>query len=294
MADKMYRQIVVLSGKGGTGKTTLSSALFRILKNRITIDCDVDAANLYLILEPEIRSKVDFSGGKKAHINPQLCNNCGLCESLCRFEAIHDFQVDSLACEGCGFCVRACPENAIEFKPNISGSYFECRLRDNSDFYYARLLPGEGNSGKLVSEIKNKALESASDKIQWIVVDGPPGIGCPVNASLSGADFVVIVTESTVSGLHDMKRLVDLIEIFKIPCGVVINKYDLNERMTKDILEFTVEKNIPIIGEIPFSTEIMKALKNKKTINDINSQLSETLKIIERNIEKSITNAEVL
>lgn len=156
MADKTFSQIVVLSGKGGTGKTTLSSALFRKQKDRITIDCDVDAANLYLILEPEILNKVEYSGGKKANINPELCNNCGLCETLCRFDAIHNYKVDALACEGCGFCALACPENAIDFKENISGSYFDCKLRDNSSFYYARLLPGEGNSGKLVSEIKKK------------------------------------------------------------------------------------------------------------------------------------------
>ncbi|MHB8871488.1 MAG: ATP-binding protein [Candidatus Doudnabacteria bacterium] len=288
MPDKSYKQIVILSGKGGTGKTTLSAAFASLIKKKVVIDCDVDAANLHLLLKPEIINSYDFSGGKKATIDIDKCVECGMCEAVCRFDAINNFTIDQLSCEGCGFCFRICPNEAIKFNPTKSGSYFECELPDESKFYYAKLFPGEGNSGKLVSEIKKKALENISSEIEWVIVDGPPGIGCPVNASLASADFVVIVTEPTLSGIHDLKRLVDLLNTFKIRPGIVINKYDLNERITEQIFKYAESEKIPIIGSIPFDPEFMKALINGKNIVEINENIREEILTIYKQLELQI------
>lgn len=279
------KQIVILSGKGGTGKTTVSSAFAKLLNNKITVDCDVDAANLYLLLNPQSYKQFEYFGGKKANINPELCTQCGLCESVCRFDAIHDYVIDPLSCEGCGFCFRVCPDEAIEFTETKSGNYFECNLPDNSKFYYAKLLPGEGNSGKLVSEIKKSALTNINDKIKWVIVDGPPGIGCPVNASLSGADFVVIVTEPTQSGVHDLKRLVELLKTFSIKSGIVINKYDLNEKITLQITSLAGKENIPILGYLPFDIDYIEAIKANKTIVEYSSKAAEDIKNIWTKVE---------
>ena len=200
-------QIVILSGKGGTGKTTFTASIALLLKNKIVIDCDVDAANLYLLLNPDIETEKEFYGGKKAEIDTDKCNSCGLCEEVCRFDAIDHYKVDQISCEGCGFCVKVCPEHAISFEPHKSGDFYFGELEDNSKFFYAKLFPGQGNSGKLVSEIKKAAKNYITEETKWIIIDGPPGIGCPVNASLAGADYVVIIAEPTLSGLHDLKRL---------------------------------------------------------------------------------------
>ncbi|MFO7524683.1 MAG: 4Fe-4S binding protein, partial [Ignavibacteriaceae bacterium] len=208
MSDIKYKQIAILSGKGGTGKTTIATALTDIAEDKIVVDTDVDAANMHLVFNYYINSEYDYYGGKKAEINPDKCSQCGLCEIVCRFDAIKDYKVDRTSCEGCGFCYRVCPDYAITFYESKSGVYSECELEDESKFYFAKLLAGEGSSGKLVSEIKKKAYEQAKENVKWIIIDGPPGIGCPVNASLSGVDFVVIVTEPTQSGLHDLKRLI--------------------------------------------------------------------------------------
>lgn len=279
------KQIVILSGKGGTGKTTVSSAFAKLLNEKITIDCDVDAANLYLLLNPHNNKQFEYFGGKKASINPELCTQCGLCESVCRFDAIHNYVIDPLSCEGCGFCYRVCPDAAIEFSETKSGNYFECDLNDNSKFYYAKLLPGEGNSGKLVSEIKKHALTNVNENIKWVIVDGPPGIGCPVNASLSGADFVVIVTEPTQSGAHDLKRLIELLKTFSIKCGIVINKYDLNEKLSSLITSYAGEENIPVLGYLPFDEDYIEAIKANKTIVEYSSRAAEDIKNIWTKVE---------
>lgn len=272
-------QIVVLSGKGGTGKTTVSSAFSKMLDKKITVDCDVDAANLYLLLKPQVENIFEFIGGKRASIIEEQCTHCGLCETVCRFNAIHNFKIDETYCEGCGFCFRVCPERAIEFSQHTAGNYYECLLPDESKFYYVKLLPGEGNSGKLVSEIKKRALENIDESIKWVIIDGPPGIGCPVNASLSGADFVVVVTEPTQSGVHDLKRIIELLKTFSIKSGIIINKYDLNESITLDITAYAGKENIPLLGYLPFDEEYVEAIKVNQTVfeysssaaNDINS-----------------------
>ncbi|MEJ5351358.1 MAG: ATP-binding protein [Melioribacteraceae bacterium] len=288
MFDKTYKQIVILSGKGGTGKTTLSAALASLIDKKVIIDCDVDAANLYLILKPEIIHSYEFSGGKKASINRSKCEECGLCETVCRFDAINNYTINQLSCGGCGLCFRICPYGAIEFNTKKSGYYFECELPDKSKFYYGKLLPGEENSGKLVSEIKRKALESISSDIEWLIVDGPPGIGCPVNASITGADYAIIVTEPTVSGIHDLKRIVQLLTTFKIHAGIVINKYDLNENITSQIFKYTDSVNIPIIGSVPFDIEFVNALINRENAVDTNERIREEIQAIWRKLELQI------
>lgn len=274
MPDKNYKQIVILSGKGGTGKTTVASAFSKMLKEKATIDCDVDAANLHLILNPENCKKFEYYGGKKAEIDLDKCSRCGICESVCRFDAIKNYQVSKLSCEGCGFCFNVCPEKAINFSEFKSGRYYECNLSDESKFYYANLYPGEGNSGKLVSEIKQQALEKTNGNTKWIIIDGPPGIGCPVNASLSGADFVVIVTEPTQSGIHDLKRLVELLKTFSIRYGIIINKFDLNKDVTDQIAKYAGEQNFPILGYLPFDEEYVHAIQHNKSVVEINSYTS--------------------
>jgi MinD superfamily P-loop ATPase len=264
---KIYKQIAVLSGKGGTGKTTIATALSEIVENKIIIDADVDAANMHLVFNYYINSEYDYYGGKKAEINPDKCSKCGLCETVCRFDSIKNYKIDRASCEGCGFCFRVCPDNAISFYESKSGVYTECELEDQSKFYFAQLMAGEGNSGKLVSEIKKKAYEQAKENVKWIIVDGPPGIGCPVNASLSGVDFVVIVTEPTQSGLHDLKRLIELLNIFKIPSGVIINKFDINADMSRRIEVFIKSEEIILLSKISFDKNFIKAIQ-KLQINN--------------------------
>jgi MinD superfamily P-loop ATPase len=294
MSDKSYRQIVVLSGKGGTGKTTFSAALASLISKKIIIDCDVDAANLHIVLKPEIIDRNDFIGGKKAAIDISKCEECGLCETICRFDAISNYNINQLSCEGCGFCFSICPYNAITFNSTKSGEYFECILPDKSIFYYAKLFPGEGNSGKLVSELKKKALQNSLPGIEWVIIDGPPGIGCPVNASITGADYAVVVTEPTLSGVHDLKRLLKLLNTFKVRKGIVINKYDLNKTLARQIVEFAEEERIPIIGTIPFNPEFMKALIYGKNIVEVNEGIRNVfIKIIgqlELQIEITVNN----
>ncbi|MBN2365343.1 MAG: (4Fe-4S)-binding protein [Calditrichaeota bacterium] len=264
--NSKYRQIVIVSGKGGTGKTTLAAALCELFENRVVSDTDVDAADLHILLKPEILERHEYSGGNKAVINRELCTGCDLCEEYCRFDAIHDYQVDPLACEGCGFCVRLCPENAISFPKAISGFFQESAIK-NGEFVDAELLPGSGNSGKLVSEVKKSAAALASQNQRaWLIVDGPPGIGCPVNASLTGTDLAVIVTEPTVSGLHDLSRLIELTQRFRIPSAIVINKSDLNPENTKNIQKFAESENIPFLGIIPYDDVVLKALISEKSV----------------------------
>ena len=285
MSNKSYKHIVILSGKGGTGKTTFAASFAKLIRNKIVIDCDVDAANLHLILDHSVKSKHEFYSGKKASIDSSKCTHCGLCENICRFDAIQTFEIDQIKCEGCGFCYRVCPENAIEFNVNNSGSFYEAELTDGSQFVFARLNPGEGNSGKLVSEIKKHALENNRDAINFVLVDGPPGIGCPVNASLADADYVVIVTEPTLSGIHDLKRLVELLKTFKLNCGIIVNKHDLNLDITGRIFDLARQEEIFIIGLIPFEPEFVNSLIKGKSAVEDNPLIKEKIMNIWKQIE---------
>ncbi len=259
------KKILVISGKGGTGKTVLSAALSSIADSLSVADCDVDAANLHLLLNPKIYERGIFKNRETAYINKDLCIECGKCIEVCRFDAISEnFIVDKISCEGCGFCWNVCPVNAIKKEENISGNWF---LADSKvgKFAYARLSPGEENSGKLVSIVKKK-IENCSSNNEFLIIDGPPGIGCPVISSISGMDFTVIVTEPTISGLHDAERVLKLANHFKIKSGIVINKYDLNEEYSKKIEQFAKEKNVNILGKIPFDKCVIDSVINGKTI----------------------------
>jgi MinD superfamily P-loop ATPase len=278
-------KIIVLSGKGGTGKTTVASAFNKLAQNNITVDCDVDAADLFILLDPEIRETTNFIGGKKAKINYDACNYCGLCENLCRFDAIKNFYIDTVSCEGCGLCFRACPANAITFESVTVGEIYISELRDKNKFYFAELFPGESNSGKLVSKLKEKQENYIkANKTDWVIIDGPPGIGCPVNASLAGVDIAVLVTEPTYSGLHDLERLIKLLQTFKIRSTVIINKYDLNLSISKKIEDFINKNKISLLGHLSYNYAAVRALQNKKTIVEYSPTLSGEINNIWKNL----------
>ncbi len=279
--------VVVLSGKGGTGKTTITTALTYFAKNNTIIDCDVDAADLFILLDPkEITSKL-YYGSKKAEIIPDKCDRCGLCEELCRFDAISNFTVDKISCEGCGLCYNACPYGAIKFESVPNGKVYSSLSNNNNNFYYAKLFPGEGSSGKLVSEIKEIASKSFVDK-DWVVIDGPPGIGCPVNASIAKVDIALLITEPTLSGLHDLNRLIELLSIFKINSAVVINKYDLNLDITNQIESVLTSNNIPLVGKLSYNYEVVEALQKKMTIYNYSEKLNIELNTIWENLNNII------
>ena len=263
------KQIVVISGKGGTGKTVVTGALAALAKNKVMVDCDVDAADLHLLLHPEIKERHEFRSGQTAVIVKRLCKKCGECRSICRFGAIKpDFSVEPFSCEGCALCSQICPQGAIRMEENVAGEWFISDTR-HGPFVHAKLGIAEENSGKLVAKIRQIAKELAEKSgLDYVIIDGPPGIGCPVIASLSGADCALIVTEPTLSGLHDAGRVMELAAHFNIPVKLIVNKYDLNLLMTGKIEEFCRSRNVPVIGKIVFDKTVVKALVEGKNIID--------------------------
>ncbi|MDP8289641.1 MAG: ATP-binding protein [Candidatus Susulua stagnicola] len=261
------KQIVIISGKGGTGKTVITASFAALAKNSVFADCDVDAADLHLLLTPKIKERNDFCSGVSAFIDKNKCNQCGLCVKLCRFDAISsDFIIDPVSCEGCSFCGFACPQKAIEMKENLAGEWFISDTRFGP-MAHAKLGVAEENSGKLVALVRKKAKEIAEEiNADWVIIDGSPGIGCPVIASVSGVDCALVVTEPTLSGLHDAKRVIEMARHFKIPVLLVVNKYDLNIDMTEKIEEYCNEEKVPFIGKIGFDKTIVKAMVEGKTI----------------------------
>ena len=261
------KEITVLSGKGGTGKTSLVGALAALISDKILVDCDVDAPDLHLLLNPEIQQRESFIGGKKAVVIPELCTACGRCREVCRFEAIDEnYRVDSTACEGCGVCHHFCPFDAIEFSPAVCGEWFVSQTRFGP-MVHAQLGAGQENSGLLVALIRGKARDLAEERgLPLILVDGPPGIGCPVISSLTGVDRVLIVTEPTLSGLHDLDRVVGLANYFKIPGSVLINKFDLNREMAVRIEAYCREKGLGLAGNLPYDPAVTEAMIQGKTI----------------------------
>ena len=261
------KQIVIISGKGGTGKTILTGAFAALAKNKVMADCDVDAADLHLLLKPVIKERHEFKSGKTARIEKELCKQCGKCLSVCRFDAINDdFTIGPISCEGCGFCSLVCPEGAIKMEKNISGEWFISDTRFGP-MVHAKLGVAQENSGKLVSLVRNEAKRLAEKKnCDWIIIDGAPGIGCPVIASLSGIDCALVVTEPTLSGLHDASRVIDVAKHFKVKTRLVINKYDLNVDMTKEIEKYCEKANVKLIGKISFDKSVVKAMVDGKTV----------------------------
>lgn len=261
------KELVVISGKGGTGKTTIAACFAALADGKVLADADVDAADLFILLEPEIHKREEFRSGSVAWIDPQRCVQCGECVELCRYGAIsEDFRVDSVDCEGCGVCARFCPAGAIDMRECVSGEWYISETR-YGPFVHARLGVGEENSGKLVTVVRHHAKLIAEERgLEWIVVDGPPGIGCPVISSVTGAGGVLIVTEPTLSGIHDMKRVAELAAYFQIPRAVCINKWDLNPEMTEEIASYCHKEEIPLAGKIPYDRMVSQALVQRKIL----------------------------
>lgn len=256
------KEITVISGKGGTGKTSLVGSFAALSgKNAVLVDGDVDAANLGLILAPDMIEEYTFRASKEAVIDPALCTECGLCRDLCRFNAVDNcFAVNPIACEGCAFCFYACPQNAVSMQEVVSGHWYVSTTR-HGILVHARLGIAAENSGRLVTTIRSRAAEIASQRsAEYIVIDGPPGIGCPVIASLSGVDLALLVTEPTLSGMHDLKRILDVCRHFKVPAAVCINRCDLNLANTETIERYCREENVPLVGKIPFDPIFVTAM----------------------------------
>jgi len=264
------KQILVISGKGGTGKTVLTSSLAVLAKGAVLADCDVDAADLHLLLHPVVKEVQDFWSGQKAAIDDEQCINCGRCLSLCRFEAVKTLKnqngslkklaIDPVACEGCRVCYYTCPVDAIRMEDRLSGQLFISETK-YGPMVHAKLGIAEENSGKLITLVKQKAQEIAeAEGKTWLIIDGPPGIGCPVIAALARVDLALIVTEPTLSGIHDMERVVDLAAHFGVTTKVVINKCDINWNNTQAIEEVCQRREIEVIGRLPFSEEVVRSL----------------------------------
>jgi MinD superfamily P-loop ATPase len=285
------KELVVVSGKGGTGKTSLTAAFAYLSENKILCDADVDAADLHLLMNPDIQMKTNFMGGCAALIDREKCTECGICRDLCRFDAISErYVVDNISCEGCGVCVDFCPEKAIEFPTQICGEWYISETRFGP-MVHARLGIAEENSGKLVALIRRETQKLAEQKqLELIITDGPPGIGCPVIASIGGASALLIVAEPTVSGIHDMERVAQLAEHFKVPAMVCVNKFDLNPGQTAAIEKLAIKQKMVVLGRIPFDPIFTESMIQGKTIFEYNhdSETSKTVKEIWHNLISTI------
>ncbi len=291
----MINEIVVLSGKGGTGKTSIAASLAVLAGYEAVIaDCDVDAANMHIILKPDFAQKIDFYSGELAVIDQDLCTICGKCAAICRFNAIpligNEYRIDALSCEGCGYCERICPTKAITMVERKSGQVFISQIKVGSTMVHARLDIGAENSGKLVARVKNdsKSLATKLGK-QFIIVDGSPGIGCPVISSLAGANFVLLVTEPTVSGLHDLKRISGVIKKFRIKMACIINKHDINTQKTEEIMNFLSEEKIWHLANIPYDVGFTKAMSEAKSIVEIDSPIKPMIEEIWAKLKEGLT-----
>ncbi len=269
-------EVVIVSGKGGTGKTTVTAAFAQLAEHAVVCDLDVDTPDLHLILDPEIEESEEFFAGHQAEIDPELCQGCGTCADLCHFGAVVEdgavYAVDPLACEGCKVCVTFCPSGAIAFNRQKRGHAHRSRTRFGP-LIHADLFPGEENSGLLVSHLKTLARDlAARDGRPLILCDGSPGIGCPVIASLSGADMAVIVTEPSPAGHHDLLRIVGLAEHFRIPAAVILNKADVNPDMRQRILTACRQRNLPVLAALPFDLAAVDAMMAAATVIEINAE----------------------
>jgi len=272
------KEIVVISGKGGTGKTSITASFAYLGGQDVIIaDCDVDAADMHLLLEPNFSQAEDFYSGVLAEIDPDICTSCGDCAEICRFDAIPViddlYTIDPLSCEGCGYCARICPVDAIAMRSQNVGKWFISEVKIGSQMVHARLGIGAENSGKLVAKVKNEAKRIASEtKTEFVIVDGSPGVGCPVVSSLSGASFVVLVTEPTVSGLHDLRRVYELVKKFNLKSGCIINKSDLNAQVCLDIENFLKEENIVHIASLPYDEAFTQAMIEGQTVVEFDNK----------------------
>jgi MinD superfamily P-loop ATPase len=271
------KELVVISGKGGTGKTSLVASFASLAAPAVVTDCDVDAADLHLVLQPQIQQQADFTAGSKARVAPERCLARGECAELCRFEAISrdgpgndrvavTFRIDTLACEGCGVCVDYCPHHAIEFEPAVCGQWFVSQTRCGP-MVHARLGVAAENSGKLVTLLRRTAAQLAAERnLELILCDGSPGIGCPVIASLTGASLALFVVEPTASGLHDFRRVAELAMQLGVPGMLAVNKADLNEELTRQLEELARQRGIAVVGRVPYDTAVTRAQVARQTV----------------------------
>ena len=276
------REIVVISGKGGTGKTTVSAAFAHLAENSIVCDLDVDAPDLHILLDPQVQSAAPFMGGNEAVIRREACVDCGRCAQLCAFDAVRlrdgRHEVDPLRCEGCGVCVKLCPQQAIDFPEGHCGDWFVSETRFGP-MVHAQLFPGKENSGKLVGLLKMEARKRAREQKRDILLcDGSPGVGCPVIASLSGADVAVCVVEPTPSGRHDFARVADLCRHFRVPMAVIINKADLNDTEASAIESLCAEQGHTLLGRLPFDGAVTRAMVRKQALTETEGPLGDALR----------------
>jgi MinD superfamily P-loop ATPase len=283
-------ELAIISGKGGTGKSSISAAFATLNDNVVLADCDVDAANLYLLFHPENYEEEIYISGHKATLDASLCTNCALCIDHCRFDAITPGKdkvvISEIACDGCFLCARICPEDAITMRPNDKSRMYSGSFR-NGKMVYGRLAPGEENSGKLVTMVREKARTIAKEcGIEHIILDGPPGIGCPAISTITGVDNVIIVTEPTISGLRDMQRAVAVVHKSGHTPSVIVNKCDINSEVRDQINNWCKENNIPVAGSLPFDTRMVEAMVNARSINeyDPENRINEAIKNIWYNI----------
>lgn len=268
----------MVSGKGGTGKTSILACFAHLTRNKVLADCDVDAANLHLLLQPDVKSSSQFKGGKLAIIDKEKCTRCGECEKACQFEAIKNSTtqplIDPLSCEGCCLCARICPEDAIRMEEKITGWVYLSKTK-YGPLIHAKLGIGEGNSGKLVTRVRTVAAKVAQDKaLELTLIDGSPGIGCPVIASLTGADLALIVTEPTLSGMADLERIAGVCGHFGIRCVVCINKFDINKENTKKIEKICMEQDISVVGKISYDVGFTRAILAGVPLTEFSSNKS--------------------
>jgi len=285
------KEVTILSGKGGTGKTSITAALASVAQNGVFCDSDVDAADLHLILKPNILQKEVFEGAFIAEIHPEKCTNCGICEEHCHFDSIHQdksgqYYVNPLQCEGCRLCERVCPSQSITSERSKNNYWYVSNTRFGK-MVHAKMGAGEENSGKLVTQVRNKAKAIAKEtNAQYIINDGPPGIGCPVISSLSGSQEVLLVIEPSKSGLHDIKRLIALVRDFNIPMKAIINKADINPMITAEIESYLSLENIPLIEKLAFNHDFVHAMVDEKTIveykpkSEISNQIRNIWKVL--------------
>ncbi len=286
----VMKELVIISGKGGTGKTTLTASFAALAHNAILADCDVDAADLHLLLHPRTTHREDFRSGETAVIDQDACIHCNRCREVCRFEAISaEHVIDSFACEGCGVCFHVCPVNAVEMQENHCGEWYISDTKYGS-MVHARLKAAEENSGKLVALVKENAKRLAGEQNKsLLLVDGPPGIGCPVISSLTGANMVLVVTEPTLSGIHDLQRVTELTAHFGIQTAVCVNKYDINPETTQQIKSYCGEHDIRFIGAIPYHPVVVDALVHQQSIVEYSqNSIAETVRQIWEQIEQEL------
>jgi MinD superfamily P-loop ATPase len=280
------KEVLILSGKGGTGKTSIVGSFAAIAKNKVMADCDVDAADLHLLLSPSIKEKNDFRSGQVAIIDKGKCIECGLCQELCRFDAIHEYTVDPISCEGCGFCSHICPVEAITMSECKAGDWFISDTK-HGPLVHARLGIAQENSGKLVALVRQQAKEIAKrNGFDYIISDGPPGIGCPVISSLSGVSLALIVTEPTLSGIHDMERVLAVCKHFGVSAMVCINKYDLNDKNTIAIHDYCKENEVEVAAMIPFDNAVTEAMvKGVSVVEHSDGRVAREIKSLWQNID---------